>query len=235
MQSHKFSEQQLKQDGYDSDARLDPIDAVINKGPLEHDEEDIQEVRFDSEAAAGAVAAPNGGEFVDIPKSQLTKLKVAELKQELAKRGQQVNGNKKVLLERQTNALRNGLPLLSAADANAQTTNELHGFSPGARWKLLSPINKVLPEPQHVVGMHAPTIPEGEEHFVTPKQNFAEVFDCMPFLGKTEGSKISWQPTPCHCKWRTSLGGATYNKKWCQVRIHHHKQFTCRKLTPGLV
>ena len=119
MQSHKFSEQQLEQDGYDSDARLDPNDAVINEGPLERDEEDIQEVRFDSEAAAGAVAAPNGGEFVDIPESQLTKLKVAELKQELAKRGQQVNGNKKVLLERLMNALRNGLPLLSAADANA--------------------------------------------------------------------------------------------------------------------
>ena len=108
-QSHKISEQQLEQDGYDSDAGLDPNDAVINEGPLECDEEDIQEVRFDSEAAAGALAAPNGGEFVDIPESQLTKLKVAELKQELAKRGQQVNGNKKVLLERLTNALRNVL------------------------------------------------------------------------------------------------------------------------------
>ena len=118
-QSHEISEQQLEQDGYDSDAGLDPNDAVINEGPLERDEEDIQEVRVDSQAAAGAVAAPNGGEFVDIPESQLTKLKVAELKQELAKRGQQVNGNKKVLLERLMNALRNGLLLLSAADANA--------------------------------------------------------------------------------------------------------------------
>ena len=111
VQSHKISEQQLEQDGYDSDAGLDPNDAVINEGPLERDEEDIQEVRFDSEAAAVAV--------VDIPESQLTKLKVAEVKQELAQRGQQVNGNKKVLLERLMNALRNGLPLLSAADANA--------------------------------------------------------------------------------------------------------------------
>ena len=58
-QLHKFSEQQLEQDGYDSDAGLDPNDAVINEGPLERDEEDIQEVRFDSEAAAGAVAAVN--------------------------------------------------------------------------------------------------------------------------------------------------------------------------------
>ena len=182
-QSHKISEQQLEQDGYDSDAGLDPNDAV------KRDEEDIQEVRFDSGAAAGAVAAPNGGEFVDIPELQLTKLKVAELKQELAKRGQQVNRNKKVLLERLTNALRNGLPLLSAADANARTTNDLRGFSPGACWKLLSPINEVLPEPQHVVGMRAPTIPEGEEHFVAPKQNFAEVFDRMPFLGKEKVPK----------------------------------------------
>ena len=95
-----------------------------------------------------------------------------------------MNGNKKVLLDRLTNALRNGLPLLSAADANARTTNNLHGFSPGDRWKLLLTINEVLPDPQHVVGMRAPTIPEGEEHFVAPKQNFAEVFDRMPFLGK---------------------------------------------------
>ena len=100
-----------------------------------------------------------------------------------------MNGNKKVLLERLTNALRNGLPLFSAADANARTTNELCGFSPGARWKLLSPINEVLPEPQHVVGMLAPTIPEGEEHFVAPKQYFAEVFDRMPLLGKEKVPK----------------------------------------------
>ena len=45
MQSHKFSEQQLEQDGYDSDAGLDPNDAVINEEPLECDEEDIQEVQ----------------------------------------------------------------------------------------------------------------------------------------------------------------------------------------------
>ena len=195
-QLHKISEQQLEQDGYDSDAGLDPNNAVINEGPLECDEEDIQEVRFDSEAAAGAVAATNGGEFVDIPESQLTKLKVAELKQELAKRGQQVNGNKKVLLERLMNALRNGLPLLSAADANARTTNDLRGFSPGARWKLLLPINEVLPEPQHVVGMRAPTIPEGEEHFIAPKQNFAEVFDHMPFLGKEKVPKYHGNQRP---------------------------------------
>ena len=61
---------------------------------------------------------------------------------------------------------------------------------------LLSPINEVLPEPQHVVGMHAPTIPEGEEHFIAPKQNFAEVFDCMPFLGKEKVPKYHGNRRP---------------------------------------
>ena len=55
---HSCTNSQNK-NGYDSDAGLDPNDAVINEGPLERDEEDIQEVRFDSEAAAGAVAAVN--------------------------------------------------------------------------------------------------------------------------------------------------------------------------------
>ena len=44
--------------------------------------------------------------------------------------------------------------------------------------------------------MRAPTIPEGEEHFVAPKQNFAEVFDRMPFLGKEKVPKYHGNRCP---------------------------------------
>ena len=68
------------------------------------------------------------GQVVKILPAKLVKLKVSELKQELAKRRQSVNGLKVVLLERLKAALQQRLPLLSQADQADRATDDLKGF-----------------------------------------------------------------------------------------------------------
>ena len=86
LQSHLPSLQQLEQDGYDSDSGIDHNVAINGEGPLEVDEPDIPEVGASSSASTGVSDKQNAGNIVNIPEEQLKKLKVVELKSELAKR-----------------------------------------------------------------------------------------------------------------------------------------------------
>ena len=88
--SHLPSLQQLEQDGYDSDSGIDHNTAINGEGPLEVDEPDIPEVGASSSTSTGVSDEQNAGNFIDIPEEQLKKLKVVELKSELAKRDQPV-------------------------------------------------------------------------------------------------------------------------------------------------
>ena len=74
---------------YDSDSGIDLNVAINGEGPLELDEPDIPEVGASSSTSSGVSDEQNAGNFIDIPEEQLKKLKVVELKSELAKRGQQ--------------------------------------------------------------------------------------------------------------------------------------------------
>ena len=109
LQSHLPSLQQLEQDGYDSDSGIDLNVAINGEGPLELDEPDIPEVGASSSTSTGVLDEQNAGNFVDIPEDQLKKLKVVEVKSELAKHGQPVSGLKNVLLERLKAALQQHL------------------------------------------------------------------------------------------------------------------------------
>ena len=166
LQSHLPSLQQLEQDGYDSGSGIDHNAAINGEGPLEVDEPDIPEVGASSSTLIGVSDDLNAGNFVNIPEEQLKKLKVVELKSELAKRGQPVSGLKTVLLERLKAALQQRLPLLTQADQAARSVDDLTGFSPHARWKALVPNDKSVVEPQNVTGLRAPTIPEDDAAFV---------------------------------------------------------------------
>ena len=84
LQSHLPSLQQLEQDGYDSDSGIDHNAAINGEGPLEVDEPDIPEVGASSSTLIGVSDDLNAGNFVNIPEEQLKKLKVVELKSELA-------------------------------------------------------------------------------------------------------------------------------------------------------
>ena len=132
----------------------------------------------------------NQPEFVLIPNNVITKMKVADLKVELSKHGLDMKGLKNVLLDCLKQAMVDKVPVLS--NSELQSDNEkFSGFAEIAKWKLLKPIEEPVAEPDNVVGMlHAPTIPEEDALFVPQKHNFAETFDCSPFLG--------CHKIPCH-------------------------------------
>ena len=113
VQSHLPSCLPLEDDGYDSNAGVDHNVAIRLEDPQELDEAEVREVGEDTAASNSGGQSEQGGRVVDIPPTKLAKLKVSELKQELAKRGQPVNGIKAVLLEMLKAALQQRLPLLS--------------------------------------------------------------------------------------------------------------------------
>ena len=112
-------------------------------------------------------------------------MKVAELKEELGKRGQSTQGLKAVLLEHLKEALVKHLPVLTGADQSARTNDDLKGFTATARWKPLVPQEVAVPEPQNIVTtLHAPTVSRQDASFLPQKHNFVEVFDREPFVAK---------------------------------------------------
>ena len=116
VQSHFPSQQQVEQDGYDSDSSVDHNAAIHINGPLEVNEPDIAETGDPDLPTNEDQPANNSSNFIDIPEELLKKMKVSELKSELSKRGQPVFGLKAVLLETLRSALQQCLPNLSSAD-----------------------------------------------------------------------------------------------------------------------
>ena len=117
-------------------------------------------------------------------------MKVSELKEELAKRGQSTQGLKAVFLEHLKEALGKHLPVLTEADQSACTNDDLKGFAATAWWKPLVPQEFAVPEPENIVRtLHAPTVSRHDVAFLPQKHNFAEVFDCEPFVAK---EKVAW-------------------------------------------
>ena len=70
----------LEQDGYDSDASVNPYAEVADEGPLEVDEPPLQEVG-NGETPLGVVQEDTeSSRFIDIPPAKLAQMKVSELK-----------------------------------------------------------------------------------------------------------------------------------------------------------
>jgi hypothetical protein len=181
--------------GYDSDGQIGPFfDAVIGEGPLETEEGNLPEVGDVGDDPSGTTnendtatstndPTNNAGKFVDITDEDLKKLKVTDLKAELAQRGCAQSGVKTALFDRLKDALEKRLPNLSATQTVARKIDDLKGFAPTARWKPLVPIPVPVEEPRNVApSMRAPTIPEEDADFVPQKHDYAEVFDRLPFV-----------------------------------------------------
>ena len=186
VQSH-LSAATVLEDGYDSDAHQNHNGAIEMEGPQELDEPELGEVLDPSSPsdnqAEESKTSKNQPEFVLIPNNMITKMKVADLKAELSKRGLDTKGLKNVLLDHLKQVMVDQVPVLS--NSELQSDNErISGFAVTAKWKPLKPIEEPVAEPDNIVGMlHAPTIPEEDTLFVPQKHNFAETFDHSPFLG----------------------------------------------------
>ena len=175
------------EDGYDSDACQNHNAAIEMEGPQELDEPELGEVLDPSSPsdnqAEESKTSNNQPEFVLIPNNVITNVKVADLKAELSKCRLDTKGLKNVLLDHLKQAMVDKVPVLSNSELRSDN-ERISGFAETAKWKPLKPIEEPVAEPDNVVGtLHAPTIPEEDTLFVPQKHNFAETFDCSPFLG----------------------------------------------------
>lgn len=122
-----------------------------------------------------------------------TQMKVAELKEELKKRGQGTTGNKPLLLESLLVCLRTNLP---ATEVVVQRDNSLRGLDVAARWELLLQ-NPMIPVPEPSNQDNNLQPPSERYAPITPKYKHGEVFVHSPFLGTMEKLQYERKRTPC--------------------------------------
>ena len=186
VQSH-LSATTVLDDGYDSDAHQNHNAAIEREGPQELDEPELGEALDTSSPgdsqADDSETNDNQPEFVLIPNNEIAKMKVADLKTKLSKHGLDTKGLKNVLLDWLKQAMVDKVPVLSKSKCQGDG-EKISGFSETAKWKPLKPIEEPVAEPENVtVTLCAPKVPEEDATFVPQKDNFAETFDCSPFLG----------------------------------------------------
>ena len=197
VQSHLPSCSDLEQDGYDSDASVDPCAEVADEGPVEVDEPPLLEVG-NGDIPLGVVQEDTeSSRFINIPPATLAQMKVSELKYELSRHGQPVGGRKVVLLERLKMALFQQIPIQSTNNNPQQTMDNLNGYSPNVKWRPLVPMEEAMVEPDNATPlMHAPTKPVEDAKFVQQKHNFAERFNHECFVGKEKVPKLHCNGVP---------------------------------------
>ena len=175
----------LYEEGYDSDGQIGPhFDANIAEGPQIYDEDEIDEIM-----TAIPTEDDTPDEFVMIASEDILKLKVAELKVEIEKRGLVCSGLKKNLQEILKKAMIDRTPISNAAVRTTITSPVIpRGFAVTAHWVPLTAEDDVVPEPvDNPEFFCAPTIPENERNCSVPlKHNFQEAFDRPEFTGKVK-------------------------------------------------
>ena len=174
-----------------------PSAEVVDEGPLEVDEPKLQEVG-NGDIPLGVVQEDTeSGCFIDIPTATLAHMKVSEIKYELSRHGQPVGGRKLVLLERLKMALFQQIPIQSTNNNPQQTTDNLNGFSPNAKWRPLVPMEVAVEEPDNATPlMHTPTIPVEDAEFIPQKDNFVERFNHECFVGSEKVPKLHHNGVP---------------------------------------
>ena len=183
--------------GYNSDGEQGPFfNAVIDKGALEADKEDIPEIG--QLAIAEPTVEPNNGGDVanehNLSPEIIRKMKLTEIKEALRKRGVKLKpGNKKAdFISELIDAVNKNLPVVMnrpSQTPRATNPHALKDFAPTAKWRVLVPSNEVVEEPDNEFNFRAPTIPAEDAEFVPHKQNFDEKFDRQQFNGWVEYQK----------------------------------------------
>ena len=177
--------------GYDSEGEQLYYDPVA----LDEDADDfVEEAIGSTPPQAIATALPPLPPLPSIvatttasPVLDVKKLKVAELKVELRKRGRGVVGNKDVLIARLVAAIEANVPVASAAVAAAPREPGMGGLDVTARWLLLNHNPTPIAEPTNADGTLRP--PTERDAPVNPKYRYDDQFVRDSFTGKTHKMK----------------------------------------------
>ena len=135
------------------------------------------------------VAVPRAAveaKFVLISDADIKKLKVDHLRTELKMRGLGRGGLKAELVARLKQAMIDKVPMKN--DQASEAANAVV-FATGAYWKVLTPDDTEIEDPNHNTQFHAPTVGE-EEVPVVKKMNYPHVFDRAPFVGTIGVDKV---------------------------------------------
>ena len=137
------SNQLTYHDGYDSDGEVGPFyDAVANELDSEDEMYDEEE---HGEPAVEAIQEDEGApDTPSLTEEDVNKMTVAQLKEELHKRKQSVNGKKEVLQGRLLGAI--DAPVMTG-DRNKELQEQVTGFAPEAKWQYLTCNNIPVWEP----------------------------------------------------------------------------------------
>ena len=111
-------------------------------------------------------------EIIIIPLEEIVKPKVAELRNELKKRGLSIKGKKSKLVEALSKAMVDRVPIQKErTEEQAQATV----FRNGVKWKKMNPSHTVV-DPTSSSHLRAPTVPNNEAT-TQYKYDFENVFD----------------------------------------------------------
>jgi hypothetical protein len=173
--------------GYDSDKGTF-YDAVNKEGLLIQEEEALPDDSTPPEVdkvVAEVAEAEEDDQFVFISDADIDKLKVADLKEELKKRGLILFSKKAELIERLKQGMLLRVPLQPVGVGNMRNRNvmQIAGFSVTAKWKVLEHLQEEVQKPFNTFASRAPTIPAEDAAFVPTKHIFAEKFQRQDFTG----------------------------------------------------
>ena len=147
----------------------------------EHGEPAVEAIQEDE----GAPDTPS------LTEEDINKMTVAQLKEELHKRKQSVNGKKEVLQGWLLGAI--NAPVVTN-DRNKEQQEQVMGFAPKAKWQDLTLNNNPVHEPTRNSNLVGLTIPTGEEEFT--KYNFDDIFNRPPITAMSKVVELNVKGKP---------------------------------------
>ena len=182
--------EELMEAGYDTDHQCGPF---VQNGVEDEEFYNMDEAAPEAPIEAVPVLEEGGDGDVAVAEIVLDeeavgKLKVAELRDALQKRGLPITGLKAVLQTRLLEAVANNVPVVGDRPVEEVENQACDSFQPGAYWKLLEPQGAEVDESNATIDgvrFRGPTMPAAEHEINSEhrpkKRNYGEVFDRAPF------------------------------------------------------
>ena len=197
---YSSSESKRYSNGYDSDGMHAPwLDNEQSTQPVTIEDEEPLPPRTERQAAPESSNANPNPTVLTLSVDNVRRLKVAELRVELRKRGIAVTGNKALLVERLCDAIEKNVPLVGGGEGEvggntgggARRQNQADPtYDVGSYWELLEQDGDDVEDDFNVAGgdnFYAPTVPQGENtQNHAKKKNYSQMFDRPVFCEKTK-------------------------------------------------